>query len=153
MGKRKAGDDEPPPRAPGAAPSAAAVHSPPQRYAALLREVGALNASFAAHVAAHSHSNVALDDAAKAYMRYSAELREKYRDVLQQPAPPPAAARRRGGTLYMVGSGDFGQLGMGKPCVQKSFSPLTTFLPGAPKLLSPFAGETSFHPFKYLSPV
>jgi hypothetical protein len=118
MGKRKAGDEPPPPAA--AAAGAAAPRAPPvlvtsrRRARALQQEVRWLNASFADFVSSRRDASVTLDTAAEDYLRFWAELREKYRDVLQPAAAAAEQARRRGGAVYMVGSGDFAQLGLGE---------------------------------------
>jgi hypothetical protein len=123
MGKRKAGDEPPPPAA--AAAGAAAPRAPPvlvtsrRRARALQQEVRWLNASFADFVCARRDAAVAMDTAAEDYLRFWAELREKYRDVLQPAAAAAEQARRRGGAVYMVGSGDFGQLGMGEEVTER----------------------------------
>jgi hypothetical protein len=123
MGKRKAGESPAP--APAPAGAAAAARQPVQviprkRARAFNQEVRWLNAAFADYVSSRRDTAVALDGAAEDYLRYWAELQDKYRDVVQPGAAGAAFARARGGAVFMVGTGDFGQLGLGEEVQEKT---------------------------------
>ena len=115
MGKRKAGY-EPPAAEAGAA---AAARPPPimvvakRRERSMRWELRNLNTAFAQYVESRVDADFALTDAVDDYLKYMAGIQARYADVLA-PRAAPRAARRLHGAVYMVGAGDYGQLGLGQ---------------------------------------
>jgi len=75
-----------------------------------------LNVAFARAVEENAGSSGSLENEVRQYMRFARQLTESFRDVLQPAAPAPP----RGGSVYVVGTGDFGQLGLGDEVLEKS---------------------------------
>ena len=76
-----------------------------------------LNSAFADHVAQHEGSPFSFEQEILEYLRFANELQQTFSDVLK-PAPP-APEQRRAGFVYVVGSGDFGQLGLGEETTER----------------------------------
>lgn len=116
LGKRKgreqqpSGADETPERAAEWAAQRAA------QRAQLLYQRGLLNESFSEAIKAFKDSPLPLDDVVQQYLGYLAELRATFAPVLEaepaEAAPPPRM-------LFVVGSGDMGQLGLGEAVAEK----------------------------------
>ena len=110
LGKRKAGDE---PVAGATVANVSAARGPPvvsrRRERAMRQELRWLNSCFSQYVSARADSSEPLDGAAEDYLRYVRQIRAQYSDVLA-PATP---LQRRCGRVYVVGTGDMGQLGLG----------------------------------------
>jgi len=120
MGKRKAGSaDERPPaqaQAQAAQPRRAPILVASRRRELMQqRMLGELNKTFATYVLANRDEVDTLEDACKDYIRYCAEIVPAA--AAQGGAAEPA---QRGGAVYVVGSGDNGQLGLGEELVECS---------------------------------
>ena len=85
-----------------------------KNYQTQLRQ---LNVAFARAVQENEGSSHSLASEVRQYLQYVQSLQETFKDVLLLPAAPPSA---RAGDVYVVGSGDFGQLGLGEEAVEKA---------------------------------
>jgi hypothetical protein len=74
-----------------------------------------LNQAFSGFVAANGQQAQSLEDACRQYIAYSDDI--KASAALRRAAPPDLATRP-GGAVYVVGSGDNGQLGLGEEVVE-----------------------------------
>jgi Regulator of chromosome condensation (RCC1) repeat len=85
-----------------------------------------LNLAFTDHVTQHEDSSYSFEQEILDYLRFANELEQTFSDVLR----PPAAREqpRRAGFVYVVGSGDFGQLGLGEDVTERKRAfPLDAF--------------------------
>ena len=73
-----------------------------------------LNANFAEYVLANQDKAQTLEDACKEYLRHCDQI---YAASAARAAGPDLASRRSG-ALYVIGSGDNGQLGLGEDLVE-----------------------------------
>lgn len=119
--KRKAGTSgasdaaaaNPPTSRPAPVLLSAAARTAAAHAAAEERARRALNLAFSAAVADAAGTSEALDEACSRYIEYSAKLRELH-------APPPPPPRTPGAAaVYVIGSGDFGQLGLGEEATNR----------------------------------
>ena len=78
--------------------------------------LAALNESFAAAFAGFAQSSKTAGGLAAQYLSYVAQLQAEFEDVLVPQLQVPS----RAGMVYMVGSGDMGQLGLGEELVENS---------------------------------
>ena len=86
-----------------------------------------LNNEFAIAVRRNADSQYPLANEALDYIKFVTALHETFKDVLQ----PPAAPAPRGGAVFVVGSGDFGQLGLGEEVAEKKRPGLLDAFDGA----------------------
>mmetsp|Transcript_7662 Transcript_7662/g.15589 ORF Transcript_7662/g.15589 Transcript_7662/m.15589 type:complete len:511 (-) Transcript_7662:134-1666(-) len=85
-----------------------------RRHGAYLRKMRALNEQFAKFVQSLAANPTPLpwDACAKEYVKYAEELREEYKDVLEQSSAT--------GSLLVWGTGDMGQLGLGEDVSERA---------------------------------
>jgi len=92
--------------------------------------LAALNKSFCEAFTSFKDTNKSADGLVQQYMAFLGDLQSEYADVVVPLLPVPT----RSGMCYVVGSGDFGQLGLGEDVTEKKRpTPLDAF--GGPRQL------------------